>query len=197
MYIFWDNSNIHISGLNHVLPQKEPNVKREQYRTNFNNLLTLVCKGHKIDEIFLAGSVPPESDAVWNYLASIGISPNILTKTADGKEQESVDILLQNKMYQCAIDCFPEPATLALLTGDGAINKYGDGFLETLKRVKEKFNWNIEVYAWKSSCSRLLREYAENNGTFVDLEDYYFNITFIQKDKFTSNTFSRPSKPII
>ena len=26
MYIFWDNSNIHFAGLNHVFPMKEPGL---------------------------------------------------------------------------------------------------------------------------------------------------------------------------
>ncbi len=196
MYIFWDNSNIHISGYNSVLPKKEPIVNPKLFRTNFKNLLKLVCNNNKVDDVFLAGSVPPDTDAVWNYLRSINIKPHILTKTAHGTEQESVDILLQNKMLECAAICMPSTSELALLTGDGAINEFGSGFLNTLKLVKEKFNWDISVYAWGETCNRHLREYAEINGKFVDLENYYFNITFIQRDKFYSDNFTRPSTPL-
>ena len=41
MFIFWDNSNIHISGLN-AMAEKEPNQLRELFRTNFPNLFALV-----------------------------------------------------------------------------------------------------------------------------------------------------------
>lgn len=41
MYIFWDNSNIHISGLK-VMEEKEPTQTKELFRTNFKNLFELV-----------------------------------------------------------------------------------------------------------------------------------------------------------
>lgn len=43
MYIFWDNSNIHISGLR-VMKEKEPTQQQELFRTDFNNLFDLVRK---------------------------------------------------------------------------------------------------------------------------------------------------------
>ena len=41
MFIFWDNSNIHISGLK-AMEQKEPGKLKELFRTNFKNLFELV-----------------------------------------------------------------------------------------------------------------------------------------------------------
>lgn len=65
MFIFWDNSNIHISGLR-VMEQVEPDKPRELFRTNFNNLLQLVKKDRNIEKIYLSGSVPPPSNSVWD-----------------------------------------------------------------------------------------------------------------------------------
>ncbi|MDF1493941.1 NYN domain-containing protein [Caproiciproducens sp. CPB-2] len=162
MYIFGDNSNIHISGLETVRPELEPKAPRELFRTDFTKLFQLVCKNRNVDCAYLSGSVPPPSDALWDYLQNMGIKLQLLNKTADGKEQESVDMSLQTMMLRTAID--NEPSTMAILTGDGAGKQLGEGFLSDLKRIKEKFGWNIEIYAWNKTCSRALKDYAERNG---------------------------------
>lgn len=196
MFIFWDNSNIHISGLR-VMEQVEPDKPRELFRTNFNNLLQLVKKDRNIEKIYLSGSVPPPSNSVWDYLKNMGISVQLLDKTADGVEQESVDMSLQTMMLRTAIDNAANPSTIAVLTGDGAGKQLGEGFLSDLKRIK-KLGWNIEVYAWEISCNRYLKEYAEQNGLFVSLENYYNSITFLKRDRYNDSGSSvRPSTPFV
>ena len=71
------------------------------------------------------------------------------------------------------------PSTIAILTGDGAGKQLGEGFLTDLQRV-HRFGWKIEVYAWERSCNRHLKTFAQNNGKFVSLEDYYYSITFLK-----------------
>ena len=196
MFIFWDNSNIHISGLR-VMEQVEPDKPRELFSTNFNNLLQLVKKDRNIEKIYLSGSVPPPSNSVWDYLKNMGISVQLLDKTADGVEQESVDMSLQTMMLRTAIDNAANPSTIAVLTGDGAGKQLGEGFLSDLKRIK-KLGWNIEVYAWEISCNRYLKEYAEQNGLFVPLENYYNSITFLKRDRYNdSGSNVRPSTPLV
>lgn len=194
MYIFWDNSNIHISGLESVRPILEPDAPRELFRTDFTKLFQLVSKGRKVDCAYLSGSVPPPSDALWDYLRNMGIRLQLLDKTADGKEQESVDMSLQTMMLRTAID--NEASTIAVLTGDGAGKQLGEGFLSDLKRIKEKFGWNIEIYAWETTCSRALKQYAEANGKFINLEDFYYSVTYVKKDRDGLTEYYRNSKPL-
>lgn len=194
MYIFWDNSNIHISGLEAVRPKFEPAAPRELYRTDFSKLFQLVCKGRKVDCAYLSGSVPPPSDALWEYLRNMDIKLQLLDKTADGKEQESVDMSLQTMMLRTAID--NKPSTIAVLTGDGAGKQLGEGFLSDLKRIKEKFGWDIEIYAWETTCSKALKQYAETNGHFINLEDFYYSVTYIKRDRDGIVQYYRNSKPL-
>lgn len=194
MYIFWDNSNIHISGMEAVRPKLEPNAPKELFRTDFTKLFQLVCKNRQVDSAYLSGSVPPPSDALWGFLEKMGIKLQLLNKTADGKEQESVDMSLQTMMLRTAID--NDPSTMAIITGDGAGKQLGEGFLSDLKRIKEKFGWKIEVYAWETTCNRYLKEYAEENGMFTKLEDYYNSITFIKRDRYGQIQYFRNSEPI-
>lgn len=194
MYIFWDNSNIHISGLTQVMPSVEPQASRELYRTHFANLFKLVKKDRNVDCAYLSGSVPPPNDQLWDYLTRLDIKLQLLDKTADGKEQESVDMSLQTMMLRTAID--NPPSIMAIVTGDGAGKQLGEGFLSDIKRIKERFGWQIELYAWDASCNRLLKQYAIDNGTFTRLEDYYDSITFIQKDRKGEDPYYRVVKPL-
>lgn len=182
MYIFWDNSNIHISGLT-VMQKYEPTQQRELFRTNFKNLFELVRNGRTVDTAFLSGSVPPPNNDLWDYLRRMGISLQLLSKTAEGTEQESVDMSLQTMMLRTAIDNLSRPSTIAVLTGDGAGKQLGEGFLSDLTRISA-LGWNIEVYAWEETCNRYLKDFAEKSGIFFPLEKYYYAITFLKEDRY-------------
>lgn len=195
MFIFWDNSNIHISGLR-VMEKMEPTQPKELFRTNFKNLFSLVKNGRDVDAAYLSGSIPPPSNSLWAYLQNMGIQLQLLNKTAEGTEQESVDMSLQTMMLRTAIDHLSNPSTIAVLTGDGAGKQLGEGFLTDLKRIKD-MKWNIEVYAWEISCNRYLKEFAEQNGKFIALETYYDSITFLKEDRYNpTGAQVRPSKPL-
>lgn len=177
MFLFWDNSNIHYSGVRNVCPIIEPGADPRTYRTYFSNLFDLVKNGREITKAYVAGSVPTPADALWEYLKALNIELFLLDKTAEGKEQESVDISLQIMMLRTILD-YP-PSTMAVLTGDGAGAMLGKGFLADLKRAKRQ-GWNIEVYAWELSCNRYLKEFAETEGIFIPLEKYYYSISFLK-----------------
>ena len=109
MFIFWDNSNIHISGL-HVMEEKEPTQPRELFRTDFKKMFELVRSNRTIKKAYLSGSIPPPNSALWDYLRNMGIDLQLLNKTSDGYEQESVDMSLQTMMLRTAIDNIATPS---------------------------------------------------------------------------------------
>lgn len=177
MYIFWDNSNIHYAGLNHVRPIKEPTVPMESYRTYFKGLLNLVSQGRPIDNIYFAGSIPPKGDALWNAVKKLGITPSLLPRSLSDGEADTTDHVLQLALLRLAMD-HPEPSTVALLTGDGAGINSGEGFLADSIRLASR-GWQFEVYSWDVACHTQLRDFAQKNGKYINLEDYYDNVTFI------------------
>lgn len=181
MYIFWDNSNIHYAGLDIVFPRREPGVQKELYRTHFSNLLDLVVQGRTVDDIYFAGSVPPKGDALWNHIGGLGITPSLLPRSLTDGEADTTDHVLQLALLRLAMDC-KKPHTIALLTGDGAGINNGQGFLADAKRIAEK-GWKFEVYSWDSACHSKLKQFAQENGKYVNLEDYYENITFIKNGR--------------
>lgn len=177
MYIFWDNSNIHYAGLNQVMPMREPNIDRGRYRTYFKGLLNLVSQGREIDDIRFAGSTPPKDDSLWKAVQKLGIKTELLPRSSTEGEADTTDHLLQVSLLRLALDA-PEPSTVALLTGDGAGIKSGEGFLADALRLASR-GWKFEVYSWDVACHAKLKEFAQHNGRYVKLEDYYENITFI------------------
>ena len=164
MYIFWDNSNIHYAGLNSVLPIKEPDVDPGSYRTYFKGLLNLVSRGRAIDKVYFAGSIPPKDDALWDAVEKLGIAPTLIPRSESDGEADTTDHVLQTDLLRLGFDS-PKPGTIALLTGDGAGINSGKGFLADAMRLAER--------GWK------LRGFAQSNGKYIKLEDYYENITFI------------------
>lgn len=177
MYIFWDNSNIHYAGLNSVLPIKEPDVDPGSYRTYFKGLLNLVSRGRAIDKVYFAGSIPPKDDALWDAVEKLGIAPTLIPRSESDGEADTTDHVLQTDLLRLGFDS-PKPGTIALLTGDGAGINSGKGFLADAMRLAER-GWNLEIYSWDAACHSKLRGFAQSNGKYTKLEDYYENITFI------------------
>lgn len=178
MFIFYDNSNIHYSGLDSVRPMIEPSSDMLLYRTHFINLFEVVRDNRTVTDAYAASSVPPPNNELWNHLERLNISVKKITKTTDGKEQEGVDYALQTQMFRTM--CDHEPSVMAVLTGDGKGAESGEGFLADLRRIHNKFGWDVEVYAWENTCNRHLREFAEKEGKFIGLEKYYYSITFLK-----------------
>lgn len=182
MYIFWDNSNIHYAGLNQVFPIKEPEMPRELYRTYFVGLLNVVVKGRKLDNIFFAGSTPPENDALWGEIEKLGIkNPDLIPRSPTEGEANTTDHVLQTHILRLGYDV-KEPNIIALLTGDGAGMKRGVGFLADAMRLVSN-GWKLEVYSWDAACHGDLRKVAQENGSYTKLEDYYEYVTFIKKKR--------------
>ena len=49
-----------------------------------------------------------------------------------------------------------------------------------LERMHKR-GWRIEVLSWRHSCNRRMREWAEQNGKFVALDDFYESVTFLER----------------
>ncbi len=177
VHIIWDNSNIFVSG-KRVADRLE--YKKQEFRIHFKNLIDLSAANRKIEQVFLVGSTPPLSDAVWGHVESLtGKKPELYERGAQSGKEQSLDQALQVRMLRLGYDYRP-PETIVLLTGDGAGFETNVGFFSDIKRLFLD-GWKIEILSWKDSCKKPMREWAEESGIFVDLEDYYSSITFLEK----------------
>lgn len=177
VFVYWDNSNVFISAKD-VAVEMEGEAARFRVRIEVRNLLELARAGREIEHAVAVGSIPPELRHAWNRLENAGVTVQLLERGA-GREQ-GVDQTLQTAMLRDAFDYNGDPGTAVLLTGDGAGFESGIGFHADLKRMHRR-GWRIEVLSWRHSCNRRMREWAEENGKFVALDDFYESVTFLER----------------
>ena len=178
VFIFWDDSNISISA-REVAAEREGGTARQRVRIDFRNMLELAHAGREIERAVAVGSVPPELRYVWNRLENEGVTVQLLERGMLGGGEQGVDLLLQTAMLRDGFRYNGDPGIAVLLTGDGAGFADGVGFHADLELMHNR-GWRIEVLSWRHSCNRRMREWAEQNGKFIALDDFYDSITFLE-----------------
>lgn len=178
VFIYWDNSNIFISARD-AAAEREGWDARPRVRIHFASLLQLARAERPIERAVAVGSVPPELRHVWNRLEDEAVTVELVERGAFHGREVGVDQILQTHMLRDALDHNGDPGIAVMLTGDGAGFTDGVGFHADLTRMHRR-GWRIEVLSWKHSCNRRMREWAEEYGVFVALDDYYDSITFLE-----------------
>ena len=179
VFIYWDNSNIFVS-VQEVAAEREGAGARRRVRIDFRNMLELAHAGREIEHAVAVGSIPPELRHVWNRLENLGVTVQLLERGAMGGREQGVDQALQVAMLRDMADYNGDPGIVAMLTGDGAGFVDGVGFHADLERMRRR-GWRIEVISWRYSCNRRMREWAEENGKFIALDDFYDSVTFLER----------------
>ncbi|MBF0318702.1 MAG: NYN domain-containing protein [Nitrospirae bacterium] len=190
VFIFWDNSNIFISG-KMVASEIEGKNAYYQFRLQFDKILELASAGREIEYAIAVGSVPPELRQVWNKMEQLGINVEKYERGSDSNKEQAVDQALQVSMLRKAFDYNGTPGIVVMLTGDGHGFLDGVGFHADLERMHVK-GWEIEIIAWEKTCNSRLKIWAQDVGTFIRLEDYYESVTFLDDE----NGVIRNSKPL-
>ena len=186
VFIYWDNSNIFI-GAREVAADREGSEARYRVRIDFRSLLALAGAGRPVEPAVAVGSIPPELRHVWNRLEGEGVTVHLFDVGAVGGGDLAADRALQTAMLRDAIDHIGSPGVAVLLTGDGAGFHDGVGFQADLERMFSR-GWKFEVISWRHSCNNRMRRWAERNGRFIALDDFYESVTFLEP--------SSPGQPI-
>ncbi len=183
VFVYWDNSNI-FHEAQRIAEERNGDVNaRYRVRIHFENLLRLAHADRPLTKAMAAGSVPPELRQLWNRLENLGVEINLFDRgERDRGEQQTPDQWLQLRMLEDALDYNGDAGIVVLLTGDGAGYVEGRGFHSTLERMHRR-DWQVEVLSWERSCGRGMREWAEENGVFIALDDYYDAITFMEPSR--------------
>ena len=177
VFVYWDNSNIFIRAQEIAAEHEGTAGARYLVRIHFDNMLRLAHADRPLTRALAAGSVPPEMLQLWNRLENRGVEVHRFDRgTRDSGEQETPDQWLQLRMLEDALDYNGNPGIVVLLTADGAGYTEGRGFHSTLERMHRR-GWKVEVLSWEP-CNRGMRQWAEENGVFVPLDNYYDAITF-------------------
>ena len=183
VFIYWDNSNTFHEAQRLAEEREEGDDARNRVRINFDNMLRLAHADRPLQKALAAGSVPPEMRQLWNRMESKGVEVRLVDRGIPGRgEQEIPDRLLQLQMLEDGWDYNGTPGIVVLLTGDGAGYYEGAGFHSTLERMHKR-GWQVEILSWAHSCNQRMRRWAEENGVFVALDDFYEAITFMEPSR--------------
>lgn len=174
--LYVDNSNIFHEGQRYA--QQTKGEDRQAFRIQFANFLNVATLSDRPDELVWGGSTPPPTDSIWEKLRQSGVEPELIDRASSG-ENETVDHLIQLRMHRHARKYRTAPGAIVLATGDGKGYHNEEGFLYDIEGFVED-GWSLRLLSWSHACHRKLKAFAEQHGTFVPLEDYYANITFIQ-----------------
>ena len=188
VFIYWDNSNIFIGAQKVALEREDNPSARYLVRINFENMYRLARAERPTQRAVAAGSVPPELRNLWYQLEKKGVEAHLFDRVEAGRgEYDMPDKLLQLQMLEDGFDNNGHPGVVVLLTGDGAGFYDGAGFHRTVERLHRR-GWRVEILAWGESCNMRMRKWAEENGVFIPLEDYYESVTYLEP--------SRPGFPL-
>ncbi len=183
VFIYWDNSNIFYEAQRLAEERSEGPGARYRVRVNFDNMLRLARADRPVEKAIAAGSVPPEMRQLWNRMESSGIEVRLFDRgDPERGEQNMPDRVLQLRMLEDALDHNGNPGTVVLLTGDGAGYLEGAGFHSTLERMHKR-GWRVEILSWAHSCNQRMRSWAEENGVFVALDDFYEAVTYMEPSR--------------
>ena len=180
VFIYWDDSNIFISA-QQVAIEREGEAVRSRVRIHFRNLLELARAGREIEHAVAVGSIPPELRHVWESLGKRRRHRSLAgTRCHAGAGTGSGPSFAKPRC--CAMDSITtESRALRYCSpGTGLALTMASAFHADLERMRRR-GWRIEVVSWRHSCNRRMREWAEENGQFIALDDFYDSVTFLER----------------
>ena len=183
VFIYWDNSNIFHEMQRLAGEREEGPDARYRVRISFDAMLHLAHAGRPMERAVAAGSVPPEMRQLCNRMENSGVEVRLFDRgNPERGEQEMPDRLLQLRMLEDALDYNGDPGIAVLLTGDGSGYLEGAGFHSTLERMHRR-HWRVEILSCAHSCNQRMRQWAEDNGTFVALDTFYEAVTYLEPSR--------------
>lgn len=182
-FVYWDNSNIFHEAQRLAEERSGSPDARYRVRIHFENMLRLAHADRPLERAVAAGSIPPEMRQLWNRMESSGVEVKLFDRgNPERSEQDIPDRVLQLRMLEDALDYNGDPGVAVLLTGDGAGYLEGAGFHSTLERMHKR-GWRVEILSWAHSCNQRMRQWAQEHGVFVALDDFYDSITFMEPSR--------------
>ena len=180
VHVFIDNSNIWIMA-RMISEKRDGLLAAKDFRLHLPNLKMLAgCNRPSAKFMVFSSRATYKNKQLW-----VSDNDDSLTETNfergmfSGTEQ-AVDDAIQLAMYKTM--AAEEPGVVVLLTGDGKGFDEGVGFTQALYDMHRR-GWGVEVLSWEQSCHHELREFAEQNGVFVPLDEYFEQITYVQNER--------------
>ena len=175
-----DLFNIMIPARDAVCEKRRTFYEGQETRIHLANLYRYAHADRPVRSAALAAARRPSTEALLPTIR--GLRPEIQILHSEPETRTNKEVTVDDDLI-AFIDAglADEPATLVLLTGDGARRRGGEGFLAAAQRVAAH-GWGIELLCWDRAVHpdlrRFVREYP--NGLYLPLEDVIDSVTFVQ-----------------
>lgn len=178
VFLYWDHSGL-VSGAERLADafSDGPNA-RSRVRLHLANMVRLAEAGRPLAAACGAGPAPPEMRPLWNRLENAGAEVALFDGLMTPRlRYESPVRSLQIRMLETALDLGGDPGVAVVLTGESAGWTAQREPTRTLERMRRR-GWRVELVSWARAGDDRLRTWAEENGVFVPLDDFYSSVTF-------------------
>lgn len=174
LYVFVDNSNIHIGAqLSHsASPGSGTEVGVPVVHVKYTELVERVEASRECRRRFVGGVMP---DVVVRHWKQLGYS---VRSGAQDDFGANIDDLLHAQILD-TLTSAPTPGILVLMTGDGNMNSGRSSFPRCVT-VALRLGWRVEMYAWRASmsiCYPAFASLSQGRLTIKYLDDWRADIS--------------------
>ena len=167
-----------------VAEDKEGAEARQDNVVHFRNLLKLAASGRAVDKIAVAANGIAEAGFLHGPLHRWAATGTVIQKL-ECESSSVVSYRLGLEMLRDMANLRRKPGVAVFITGAGADFDDNSQMGETMQAMCDN-GWHMEVLSWRSASNPKMVRWAEENGMYIALEDFYNNITYsryrVEKD---------------
>ena len=180
VFIYWDNSNIFHEAQRLAEERDEGPNARYRARIHFDSMLRLAHADRPMNGLSPPAPRRPKCGSFGTAWRASAWKQACSTKASRIRPTGFCSCRCFATRLDC-LDC-DSPGIAVFLTGDGAGYLQGAGFHRTLERMRKR-GWRVEILSWAHSTNQRMRRWAEENGVFVALDDFYEAVTYMEPSR--------------
>ena len=156
-YVFIDNSNVWITGQK-VRGKRLKDVPADnRFRVDLGRLLNLMVRGRPVRKAYLYGSVPPQSDTVWEAARERHFEVRTFQRSDRGREKE-VNSAMSQDMVNALHEKDKGAKVFITVTGD---RNHRPPILNALEK-----GVSVELWSWEDAMAREFCQLANQHPEF-------------------------------
>lgn len=185
VYFFLDYSNIAISA-QEIAWVQDGFTSEHRVRLHARNLRALAERNREWKQGFAAAGLRAGCPKMCKHFDDAGIRIEVSERGSSSNREQNVDQRIQCEMLQLTKSSH-QRGTVVLATGDGAVGSHKEGFQSVLENLLEH-GYSIELFSWRRTLNQVLRGWVERHGRYIELDDFYSDITFIDGGRQATET---------
>lgn len=198
IFIYWDDSKILQEGRRLAEERDDWPGAGNILHINRDALLKLAHADRPVQRATWVGPSSEKMRNIWSCLDASGVEVFACEDKPLGANEKKVvpSYYINERMMLDSLKYCEDPGTIVLLTGDGLGYMDSASCLPNALKTIHEYEWRIEILSWANFCDQRMRQWAEKNGIFVALEDFYEPITYLKRPDTDEAAPDRESAPL-